>query len=432
MNTLVASSPDRHPPALLEAELLVEGDRAVDVDDPVAGVDQLAHDCATNARPPGTYSRPVSAGPSRSTSPTTSGWPPSGSSRASLGYFAGGAGDEVDAARRTSRPSRRWRLRPRVLVDVARREHRARPCSAAEVSMPLLVAPVAFQRLVDPDGEVGMARAAAAAGTVMCLSTIATLAPERGRAEAPRGAALVSALLLPRPRRHAGADRGGGRVGLRGDRADRRRAARRAGASATCAPASRSRRRSTSPAVAAAIGSDRPITLAGGVRAGRSVARLGRPRRRSRPTAGCRCCVKGVLHGRGRARWRSSTARRAWSSPTTAAASSTASRRALDVAARGGRGGRRALRGADRRRDPPRDRRGRSRWRSGPGRCWSGGAPLWGLAVGGRRGRGGCWSCSATSSSWRSRSRLPSPAAAGRTCSAPERRPTAGAPIFGS
>ena len=40
--------------------------------------------------------------------------------------------------------------------------------------MPLLVAPVAFQRVAHPDGEVAMARAVAAAGTVMCLSTLAT------------------------------------------------------------------------------------------------------------------------------------------------------------------------------------------------------------------------------------------------------------------
>ena len=92
--------------------------------------------------------------------------------------------------------------------------------------MPLLVAPVAFQRLVDPDGEVAMARAAAAAGTIMCLSTIATSRPTRDRRRGAAGAALVPALLLPRPRRHPGADRRGGRVRLRGDRADRRRAAR--------------------------------------------------------------------------------------------------------------------------------------------------------------------------------------------------------------
>jgi isopentenyl diphosphate isomerase/L-lactate dehydrogenase-like FMN-dependent dehydrogenase len=44
--------------------------------------------------------------------------------------------------------------------------------------MPVLVAPVAYQRVAHPDGEVAMARAAAAAGTVMCLSTLATATPE--------------------------------------------------------------------------------------------------------------------------------------------------------------------------------------------------------------------------------------------------------------
>ena len=38
-----------------------------------------------------------------------------------------------------------------------------------EVSMPLLVAPVAIQRMAHDDGEAGMARAAAAAGTAMCV-----------------------------------------------------------------------------------------------------------------------------------------------------------------------------------------------------------------------------------------------------------------------
>ena len=51
-----------------------------------------------------------------------------------------------------------------------------------EVSMPVLVAPVAYQGLVDPEGEAAMARAAAAAGTVMCVSTLATF----GRGRSPR------------------------------------------------------------------------------------------------------------------------------------------------------------------------------------------------------------------------------------------------------
>ena len=43
--------------------------------------------------------------------------------------------------------------------------------------MPVLVAPVAYQRVAHPDGEVAMARAARSAGTIMCLSTIATSTP---------------------------------------------------------------------------------------------------------------------------------------------------------------------------------------------------------------------------------------------------------------
>jgi isopentenyl diphosphate isomerase/L-lactate dehydrogenase-like FMN-dependent dehydrogenase len=88
------------------------------------------------------------------------------------GYFAGGAGDEATLRDNVAAWSR-WILRPRLLVDVE-------TCTTAttvlgqEVSMPLLVAPVAFQRLAHPDGEVAMARAARDAGTIMCFSSLAT------------------------------------------------------------------------------------------------------------------------------------------------------------------------------------------------------------------------------------------------------------------
>jgi isopentenyl diphosphate isomerase/L-lactate dehydrogenase-like FMN-dependent dehydrogenase len=103
----------------------------------------------------------------------------------SLGYFAGGAGDEV-TLRDNVAAWRRWRLRPRVLVDVSEVTTEAEVLGGP-VSMPLLVAPVAYQRLVDPEGEVGMARAAAEAGTVMCLSTLATTRPSELAAAAPPG-----------------------------------------------------------------------------------------------------------------------------------------------------------------------------------------------------------------------------------------------------
>jgi isopentenyl diphosphate isomerase/L-lactate dehydrogenase-like FMN-dependent dehydrogenase len=104
---------------------------------------------------------------------------------ATLGYFAGGAGDEVTLEDNLE-AWRRWRLRPRVLVDVAV-VSTATELLGGPLAMPILVAPVAFQRLVDPDGEVAMARAAAAAGTVMCLSTLATARPSELAAGAPGG-----------------------------------------------------------------------------------------------------------------------------------------------------------------------------------------------------------------------------------------------------
>jgi isopentenyl diphosphate isomerase/L-lactate dehydrogenase-like FMN-dependent dehydrogenase len=88
------------------------------------------------------------------------------------GYYAGGAGDEL-TLRANVAAFRRWSLRPRVLVDVSQ-PSTATTVLGQELSMPLFVAPVAFQRVAHPDGEVGMARAARAAGTAMCLSTLAT------------------------------------------------------------------------------------------------------------------------------------------------------------------------------------------------------------------------------------------------------------------
>jgi isopentenyl diphosphate isomerase/L-lactate dehydrogenase-like FMN-dependent dehydrogenase len=102
-----------------------------------------------------------------------------------LGYFAGGACDEV-TLRDNVDAWRRWRLRPRVLVDVSEVKTSA-SVLGSEVSMPVLVAPVAYQRLVDDDGEVGMAHAAATAGTVMCVSTLATVRPSEVAAAAPAG-----------------------------------------------------------------------------------------------------------------------------------------------------------------------------------------------------------------------------------------------------
>jgi isopentenyl diphosphate isomerase/L-lactate dehydrogenase-like FMN-dependent dehydrogenase len=100
-----------------------------------------------------------------------------------LGYFAGGACDEVTLGDNLA-AWRRWRLRPRMLAGVGEVDTSVE-LMGGELAMPVLVAPVAYQRLVHEDGEAGMARAAAEAGTLMCLSTLATARPSEVAAAAP-------------------------------------------------------------------------------------------------------------------------------------------------------------------------------------------------------------------------------------------------------
>jgi isopentenyl diphosphate isomerase/L-lactate dehydrogenase-like FMN-dependent dehydrogenase len=105
---------------------------------------------------------------------------------ASYGYFAGGANDEW-TLRENVAAFGRWVLRPRVLVDVSALTG-ATTVLGTEVSFPVLVAPMAFQGLAHPNGERAMARGAAAAGTVMCLSTLSTAGLEEAAQAAPDGA----------------------------------------------------------------------------------------------------------------------------------------------------------------------------------------------------------------------------------------------------
>jgi isopentenyl diphosphate isomerase/L-lactate dehydrogenase-like FMN-dependent dehydrogenase len=99
------------------------------------------------------------------------------------GYIAGGAGDE-----RTLRWNReafsRYRLRPRALVDVSSVSTET-TVLGTPVTMPVLVAPMAYQAIAHEDHELGMTKGAAAAGTVMCLSTVATATPSSVAAAAP-------------------------------------------------------------------------------------------------------------------------------------------------------------------------------------------------------------------------------------------------------
>ena len=92
-----------------------------------------------------------------------------------FGYFAGGACDELTLNDNVAAFSR-LRLMPRVLVDVSTVDT-STTVLGLPLAMPVVVAPVAFQRLVSPDGEPGTARAAEAAGSIFTLSTIASSRP---------------------------------------------------------------------------------------------------------------------------------------------------------------------------------------------------------------------------------------------------------------
>ena len=84
-------------------------------------------------------------------------------------YFAGGANDEITLhANRQAFDA--LAIRFRVLVDVSRRDL-SLPLLGSTVPAPLVIAPMAFQRLAHPDGELGTARAAGALGLPMTLST---------------------------------------------------------------------------------------------------------------------------------------------------------------------------------------------------------------------------------------------------------------------
>ncbi len=98
-------------------------------------------------------------------------------------YIAGGAGDELTVAANRSAFDRVL-LHPRVLVDVSVRDLRTRVLGT-ELAAPVLIAPTALHGMVHRDGELATARAAAAFGTTMVLSTLATTPIEDVVAVAP-------------------------------------------------------------------------------------------------------------------------------------------------------------------------------------------------------------------------------------------------------
>jgi isopentenyl diphosphate isomerase/L-lactate dehydrogenase-like FMN-dependent dehydrogenase len=100
-----------------------------------------------------------------------------------LGYYAGGAADERTLRDNVAAFARR-RLLPRVLVDVGD-VSTTTAVLGGDVALPVLVAPTALHGMAHADAEPGMARAAARAGTIFCLSSLATTRPSQVAAAVP-------------------------------------------------------------------------------------------------------------------------------------------------------------------------------------------------------------------------------------------------------
>src|SRR5262249_10587015 len=97
-----------------------------------------------------------------------------------VGFVASGAADEV-----TLRENRlaydEIFLRYRVLRGVESRDL-STTLFGKKISFPVLIAPTGFHRLIHDDGEIGMAKAAAQAGTILVVATMANTLLEEVRA----------------------------------------------------------------------------------------------------------------------------------------------------------------------------------------------------------------------------------------------------------
>ena len=113
-------------------------------------------------------------------------------------YFAGGAGDEI-TLRENRDAFARLSLVPRVLRGS---QERSTAVSAAglRLATPALVAPIAYQKVAHPDGELATARAAATTGVAMCLSSLSNSSLEDVVAAAGDDATLLFQLYPYRDR----------------------------------------------------------------------------------------------------------------------------------------------------------------------------------------------------------------------------------------
>src|SRR5216684_5695830 len=91
-------------------------------------------------------------------------------------YVAGGAGGE-DTMRANREAFYRWRIVPRMLRDVAKRDLSVE-LFGARLPAPILLGPVGVQEIIHADADVASARAAAALGLPFVLSTMSSRSME--------------------------------------------------------------------------------------------------------------------------------------------------------------------------------------------------------------------------------------------------------------
>lgn len=107
--------------------------------------------------------------------------------RGPFDYIAGGAGAE--STMRANRDAfESWRLRPRMLMGTAQRDPSISVLGTRSPS-PFLLAPIGVQTIAHPEGELAVARAAAATGVPLVVSTASSIAMEtiaEAMGEAPR------------------------------------------------------------------------------------------------------------------------------------------------------------------------------------------------------------------------------------------------------
>jgi 4-hydroxymandelate oxidase len=91
-------------------------------------------------------------------------------------FFNGAVADEI-TMRWNKEAYQRIRLKPRILVDVSKLDTRV-TLFGQEHPFPVILAPTAYHKLANPEGEVATARGAGAAGATMVVSTVATTSVE--------------------------------------------------------------------------------------------------------------------------------------------------------------------------------------------------------------------------------------------------------------